>query len=107
MKQITKYQGKKVLVIGFGISGINAAKLLVKLGAKVVANDQKTPTDPTVISDLEGLGIKTITGDNPLSLADEGFDYVVKNPGIPYDVPLVAKFVVISTAIFLSANLST
>ena len=106
MKQITKYQGKKVLVIGFGISGINAAKLLVKLGAKVVANDQKTPADPTVIADLEALGIKTITGDNPLSLAKEGFDYVVKNPGIPYDVPLVAKFVELGTPIITEAELA-
>ena len=35
MKEITKYQGKNVLVIGFGISGLNAAHLLVKLGAQV------------------------------------------------------------------------
>ena len=41
MKKISKYQGKKVLVIGFGISGLNAAHLLVKLGAKVTANDMK------------------------------------------------------------------
>ncbi len=93
MKQVTKYQNKKVLVMGFGISGINAAHLLVKLGAQVVANDQKTPKDSTVVADLEKDGIKVITGSNPVSLADEGFDYMVKNPGIPYDVPLVAAFV--------------
>jgi UDP-N-acetylmuramoylalanine--D-glutamate ligase len=46
VRQVTKYQGKKALVLGFGISGINAAHLLVKLGAQVVANDQKTPEDP-------------------------------------------------------------
>lgn len=90
MKEISKYQGKKVLVLGFGISGINAAKLLVKLGATVVANDQKA--NPAAEAELQALGIRTITGENPLSLADEGFDYMVKNPGIPYDVPLVAAF---------------
>ena len=66
MRQVTKYQGKKALVLGFGISGINAAHLLVKLGAKVVANDQKTPDDPAVVADLKADGIEVITGENPL-----------------------------------------
>lgn len=105
MKKITKYQGKNVLVIGFGISGLNAAHLLVKLGAKVTANDMKTPKDPSVVADLERDGIKVITGSNPLSLADEPFDVVVKNPGIPYDNPLVAKFVEKKTPIITEAEL--
>lgn len=105
MNQVTKYQNKKVLVMGFGISGINAAHLLVKLGAKVVANDQKTPKDPAVIKDLEQDGIKVITGSNPVSLADDGFDYLVKNPGIPYDVPLVAAFVKKGIPIITEAEL--
>ncbi|MDO4903335.1 MAG: UDP-N-acetylmuramoyl-L-alanine--D-glutamate ligase [Limosilactobacillus sp.] len=105
MKNITKYQGKKVLVIGFGISGINAAHLLVKLGANVTANDMKTPDDPTVVDGLKQDGIEVITGSNPLILADEGFDYVVKNPGIPYDNELVAKFVGKGTPIITEAEL--
>ncbi|MGN1279459.1 MAG: Mur ligase family protein, partial [Limosilactobacillus sp.] len=105
MKKISNYQGKKVLVIGFGISGLNAAHLLVKLGATVTANDMKTPKDPQVVSDLENDGITVITGSNPLSLADEDFDVVVKNPGIPYDNPLVAKFVAKKTPIITEAEL--
>ncbi|WP_267202087.1 UDP-N-acetylmuramoyl-L-alanine--D-glutamate ligase [Limosilactobacillus kribbianus] len=105
MKQIDTYQGKKALVIGFGISGLNAAHLLVKLGAQVTANDMKTPKDPAVVQDLENDGIKVITGSNPLSLADAGFDVVVKNPGIPYDNPLVAKFVAQKTPIITEAEL--
>ena len=93
MKQINDYKGKRVLVLGFGISGLNAAYLLQKLGATVVANDQQVPKDPRVVADLEGAGITAVTGSNPLSLAEEGFDLVVKNPGIPYDTPLVAAFV--------------
>lgn len=105
MNKVTKYTGKKVLVMGFGLSGINAAHLLVKLGAQVVANDQKTPDDPSVVEDLKKDGIRVITGDNPLSLADEDFDYLVKNPGIPYDVPLVAAFVKKGTPIITEAEL--
>lgn len=80
MKKIDEYQGKKVLVVGFGISGINAAHLLVKLGANVTANDKVTPKNNDIVDDLEADGIKVITGDNPISLANEGFDVVVKNP---------------------------
>lgn len=105
MKNIEQYQGKKVLVIGFGISGLNAAHLLVKLGANVTANDQATPKDQQIVADLQDDGIKVITGSNPLSLAEEGFDLVVKNPGIPYDNPLVAKFVNQGTPIITEAEL--
>ena len=105
MNNVKKYDGKNVLVMGFGLSGINAAHLLVKLGANVVANDKKTPDDPSIVQDLENDGIKVITGDNPLSLADENFDYVVKNPGIPYDIPLVAAFVKKGTPIITEAEL--
>lgn len=105
MKEIEDYQGKKALVIGFGISGLNAAHLLVKLGAQVTANDMKTPKDPQVVADLKADGITVITGSNPLSLADQGFDVVVKNPGIPYDNPLVAKFIEKKTPIITEAEL--
>lgn len=105
MKQIKDYQGKKVLVLGFGISGINAAKLLVKLGATVVANDKQVPEDPSVVEGLKAAGIKTITGENPLSLSEEGFDLMVKNPGIPYDTPLVAAFVKRGTPIITELEL--
>jgi UDP-N-acetylmuramoylalanine--D-glutamate ligase len=105
VKQIKDYQGKKVLVLGFGISGINAAKLLVKLGATVVANDKQVPEDPSVVEGLKAAGIKTITGENPLSLSEEGFDLVVKNPGIPYDTPLVAAFVKRGTPIITELEL--
>ena len=53
MNNVTKYNGKNVLVMGFGLSGLNAAHLLVKLGANVVANDQKTPDDPTIVENLK------------------------------------------------------
>ena len=91
--------------MGFGISGINAAHLLVKLGAKVTANDAKD--NPKVKADLQRDGITVITGSNPLSLADDGFDLVVKNPGIPYDQPLVAKFVQQGTPIITEAELGS
>ncbi|MCI1634469.1 MAG: UDP-N-acetylmuramoyl-L-alanine--D-glutamate ligase [Liquorilactobacillus nagelii] len=88
MKVIKSYQDKKVLVLGLGKSGINAAKLLAKLGAKVTVNDLHAPKDPQVIKDLTTQGIKVITGSHPLELAKQN-ELMVKNPGIPYSNPLV------------------
>lgn len=92
MKQVTNYQQKKVLVIGLGKSGANVAKLLVKLGARVTINDKAVPANTEQIDKLKRLGIKVITGSHPMSLLENGFQLVVKNPGIFYDNPLVAGF---------------
>ena len=105
MQTLTQYANKKVLVLGFGISGLNAAELLAKSGAQVVANDQATPKDPAVIDHLKNLGMEVITGSNPIELADRDFDLVVKNPGIPYDNLLVARFVKKGTPIITEAEL--
>lgn len=105
MKTIDDFKGQRILVLGFGISGLNAARLLVKLGAQVTINDRQTPTDPEQVTALTQAGIQVITGSNPLSLADEGFDLVVKNPGIPYDQPLVAAFVQQGTPIITELEL--
>lgn len=105
MLQVDTYKGKKVLVVGFGISGMNVAQLLVKLGANVTANDQKN--DEKSARQLQALGVKTIIGDNQLSLADEDFDLVVKNPGIPYDNALIAKFVQKGTPIITEVEVAS
>lgn len=105
MQTLEQYRNKQVLVLGFGISGLNAAELLANSGAQVVANDQATPKDPSIVAHLKSLGIEVITGSNPLELADRSFDLVVKNPGIPYDNPLVAKFVEQQTPIITEAEL--
>ena len=36
-------------------------------------------------------GIKVICGSHPLELLDENFELMVKNPGIRYDNPMVAR----------------
>ena len=33
-------------------------------------------------------GIKVICGSHPIELLDEGFELIVKNPGIPYRNPI-------------------
>ncbi|MDA3964140.1 UDP-N-acetylmuramoyl-L-alanine--D-glutamate ligase [Enterococcus thailandicus] len=91
MKKITTYENKKVLVLGLAKSGFSAAKLLHELGALVTVNDGKPFDENPEAQDLLALGIKVVTGSHPIELLDEDFSVMVKNPGIPYNHPLVAK----------------
>ncbi|BCB03263.1 UDP-N-acetylmuramoyl-L-alanine--D-glutamate ligase [Bacillus sp. KH172YL63] len=91
MKNITKFKHKKVLVLGLAKSGVSAASLLHKLDAFVTVNDQKPLSENPEAQGLLQEGIKVICGSHPIELLDEGFQYVVKNPGIPYHNPLIKK----------------
>ncbi|UQS86434.1 UDP-N-acetylmuramoyl-L-alanine--D-glutamate ligase [Nicoliella spurrieriana] len=90
MKQISSYQNKNILVLGAGKSGINAANLLVKLGAKVTINDSKPANKLSGLNQLNP-SINVITGGHPDNLLDSKFDLMVKNPGIPYDNVVVQR----------------
>lgn len=91
MKMITKFENIKVLVLGLARSGEAAARLLTKLGAIVTVNDGKPfEENPSAQSLLEE-GIKVVCGSHPIELLDENFELVVKNPGIPYENPMVAR----------------
>ncbi|MEP9851684.1 UDP-N-acetylmuramoyl-L-alanine--D-glutamate ligase [Staphylococcus aureus] len=88
MLKYTGLENKNVLVIGLAKSGYEAAKLLNKLGANVIVNDGKDLTQDSHARDLENLGVKVIGGEHPLSLLDSN-PIIIKNPGIPYTVPLI------------------
>ncbi|MEK5174799.1 UDP-N-acetylmuramoyl-L-alanine--D-glutamate ligase [Heyndrickxia sp. FSL W8-0496] len=90
MKIINNYQHKKILVLGLAKSGVSAASLLHKLGAFVTVNDYKPLNENPEAQGLLEQGIKVICGCHPIELLDEGFELIVKNPGIPYTNPLVA-----------------
>jgi len=91
MKTISKFANKKVLVLGLAKSGESAARLLDKLGAIVTVNDGKPFEDNPAAQSLLEEGIKVITGGHPLELLDEDFEWMVKNPGIPYNNPMVMR----------------
>ena len=92
MKDIKDYQGKNVLVVGLGKSGINAAYLLRKLGANVTINDKKKLEDEEQLAAFSKRNIKCVTGSHPLELLDDT-DLIVKNPGIPYENELISAAV--------------
>lgn len=91
MNKVTKYKWKKVLVLGLAKSGVVAASLLHELGAFVTVNDYKPFEENPDAQGLLEQGIKVICGSHPVELLDEGFELIVKNPGIPYTNPIIRR----------------
>ena len=85
-----EYNGKKTLVCGMARSGIAAAKLLNRLGARVTLQDMKKREEISAdVLALEGEGIVLYTGANPDEIACAQ-DLIVLSPGIPCDLPFIA-----------------
>ena len=79
----SELSGKRVVVVGLGASGVAAARLCLRRGARVVASDGK-PRD--ALSDearaLEGLGATLVASGHVAARMDEA-DVVVVSPGVP------------------------
>lgn len=91
MKECKTFNNKKVLILGLAKSGEAAARLLSRLGAIVTVNDGKAFEENPAAQSLLEEGIKVVCGSHPLELLDEDFAVMVKNPGIPYQNPMVEK----------------
>ncbi|MCM3698494.1 UDP-N-acetylmuramoyl-L-alanine--D-glutamate ligase [Paenibacillus macerans] len=91
MKHPEEYRGRQVVVIGLARSGVQVAKTLHHFGAVVTVNDKKERELCPEASELEALGISVVCGGHPEGLIHPGVELVVKNPGIPYSAPPVAK----------------
>ena len=83
---------KKCLVIGSGISGVGAVKLLASLGADILfydSNEKLTPKDLEAKLP-EGVKALCLTGELPGEV-EEGVEVLVLSPGVPTDIPLVNR----------------
>src|SRR3954453_1153971 len=89
MKTINTFLHKKILVLGLAKSGVGAASLLHQRGAFVTVNDYKPLSENPEAQGLLEQGIKVICGEHPIELLEEGFELIVKNPGIPYHNPMI------------------
>ena len=78
------FEHKRVLVIGLAKSGVAVAKLLLHQGAMVTVNDRIPLEENSDAKSLIEEGIRVLAGSHPVDLLEEHFDFVVKNPGIPY-----------------------
>lgn len=84
------FENKKIFILGMARSGYEAAKLLSNYNNEILVTDM-SEQDENRVKELESLGVKIVITDDPVDLIDESFDYVIKNPGIRYDHPLVVK----------------
>lgn len=85
--------GKKILVLGAGISGFAAAKNAKKLGARVILSDAKNETDLKYdFRELKSLGIELAFGAQNETLLD-GADAAILSPSVPVAIPLVKSAV--------------
>lgn len=77
-------EGKKVLVLGAGKSGVASAKFLATRGAVVALHDKKDieswPVEAKELKGSQGIGL--LSGDIPSWLLDQ-IDLVVISPGVP------------------------
>lgn len=106
MKQINHYLHRKVLVLGLAKSGVAAASLLHKLGAFVTVNDFKPLSENVEAQGLLEQGITVICGEHPVELLDEGFQFVVKNPGIPYHNPMIQRAIELGIPVITEVELA-
>lgn len=81
--------GKKVLVVGLARSGMAAIRVLKKLGAEVTLSESKKKEDIKEIGFLNENNVEIVGQD--MSIFERDFDFVVKNPGVPYRSPMMQK----------------
>lgn len=86
-------EGKKVIVVGTGISGIGAVELLNKVGAAVILYDGNDKLDK---SEIEERLPENVKAEIVLGALEDGLlnsvQLAVISPGVPIDSPVVNKF---------------
>ena len=84
-------KGKKVLVLGMGISGMGAIRLLKEKGARVTVNELEDNKEMRArAGDFERNGIKVILGSHPFEILP-GQELIIVSPGIPPQIPLLRQ----------------
>ncbi|MBP1968194.1 UDP-N-acetylmuramoylalanine--D-glutamate ligase [Virgibacillus natechei] len=90
MKKLTDFKYSHVLVLGLAKSGTAAAKLLLANEIEVRVNDINAEEDEESVIALRGMGAEVIVGSHPIHVLDD-IEVIVKNPGIPYENPVVKE----------------
>lgn len=84
------FEGKKVLVVGAGKSGIAAFNLLEGKKANTILYDSNTQLDKRALEEelIKGFRGEIILGELTKEIK-ENLDYVVLSPGVPTDLPYI------------------
>lgn len=88
---IAKHRGKKVAVIGLGVSNMPLVRLLKTWGANITVLDRSTELPEEFITDV---ALKFCCGDGYLDrLADGGYDIIYRTPGLYPYIPQINEAV--------------
>jgi len=83
------YINKKIFILGMAKSGYECAKLLADQN-EILITDQKDQNSDH-LEELKQLQVQFIQTEDPITLLDETYDVVIKNPGIPMSHPTIQK----------------
>lgn len=86
------YDGKKVLVLGFSLTGKKSAEYFVKNGAKVYISEYKEQLekDKAEVQKLQNLGVKLEFGGHSDEFIQNA-DFAIISPSIKDDAPVLKK----------------
>lgn len=91
MKDTSMYEGKRILIVGLGKSGLAALEVLTKLGAKISVQDNKElkdlseETQKKIIESEAEQFLKTLPEDMGV------FDILVLSPGVPRNMDFIVE----------------
>ena len=87
-----EFKDKTFLVVGTGVSGIAAVKLLGRMGAKIILFDSNAKLDCEAVRGKipEEIEFDFVLGAIPSSVMDK-VDIAILSPGVPTDLPFVLE----------------
>ena len=88
---VTDMKNKKVLIVGMGNSGKAAAQAMVKLGADVSIQDNKSEDsiDPQLLTFLREKSVKCYLGCQPDDMSI--FDMLILSPGVSPELSFIKE----------------
>jgi UDP-N-acetylmuramoylalanine--D-glutamate ligase len=88
------FREKNILIAGIGKSGMAAFETLVQIGAAPAVFDDKDIEweDPKLFAKLAGLETRMYFNGKPVP-REEAWDIVIPSPGVPLDLPFLARAV--------------
>lgn len=106
MNKLRDFPFKHVLVLGLAKSGTAVATLLRKQNIYVRLNDKNATMEDENAKKLRALGIELIFGSHPIKVLND-IELVVKNPGIPYDHPLIKEAIERDIPVFTEIEIAS
>ncbi|NKZ29968.1 UDP-N-acetylmuramoyl-L-alanine--D-glutamate ligase [Facklamia miroungae] len=100
-----KYAGQQVLVMGYALTGKSVVNYLRKQNAKITLNDRGDLSKDPSVNLLLKSGIRVVDGGHPLQLLEE-IDWIVKNPGIPYNLEIIQEAIRRNIPIYTDVELA-